>query len=201
MATHGRGGLRRGGLQPGIVISTTYARLNRLRKNPSSCHLEEVKPTKDLRICLIRQMPRFFASLRMTPQQRFSAACEGGLYISRPSFRRHSGERASTVSGRAHLGRSSRARRAPMTLFLQVEDRHKVPVSGGCEETILAQRRRGAKSRVEQALDFLGGLSGFVPEARDEMLLLAPGSVQGPGTLGQAVGLWPGCKSARWAFS
>jgi hypothetical protein len=67
------------------VLSTTHARLNRLRKNPSSCHPEEVKPTKDLRICLIRQMPRFFASLRMTPQQRFSAACEGGLYISRPS--------------------------------------------------------------------------------------------------------------------
>ena len=32
MKTLERGGFRRGGLQPGIAPSTTYARLNRLRK-------------------------------------------------------------------------------------------------------------------------------------------------------------------------
>jgi hypothetical protein len=35
-----------------------------------------VGTTKDLRICLIRQMPRFFASLRMTGRERFSAASQ-----------------------------------------------------------------------------------------------------------------------------
>jgi len=50
---------------------------NRLLESPRRCHPEEPKATKDLRFCLILQMPRFFASLRMTPTQRFSAACYG----------------------------------------------------------------------------------------------------------------------------
>ena len=39
---------------------------SRLLKNSGSCHPEEPKATKDLCICLISQMPGFFASLRMT---------------------------------------------------------------------------------------------------------------------------------------
>src|ERR1019366_5417141 len=55
-----------------------HDRLNRLRKNRQECHPEEPQATKDLRICLILQMQRFFASLRMTAPTSFSAACEGG---------------------------------------------------------------------------------------------------------------------------
>src|ERR1039458_670344 len=52
------------------------AGLNRLRKYRQNCHPEEPQATKDLRIFLILQMQRFFASLRMTARKHFSAACE-----------------------------------------------------------------------------------------------------------------------------
>jgi hypothetical protein len=47
----------------------------RLLNNRPNCHPEEPQATKDLRICLILQMQRFFASLRMTAPTSSSAAC------------------------------------------------------------------------------------------------------------------------------
>ena len=75
MKTLERGGFRRGGLY-------------RLRKNPSHCHPEEAKPTKDLCICLKIQIQGSFATLRMTAGKRFSAACKARRYELRldPTF-------------------------------------------------------------------------------------------------------------------
>jgi len=65
-------GAKHGNNQEGLVT----AGLNRLRKNRQDCHPEEPQATKDLCICLILQMQRFFASLRMTAPTSSSAACK-----------------------------------------------------------------------------------------------------------------------------
>jgi len=55
-----------------------------------------------------------------------------------------------------------------------------MPTQGSCEKTNnLTQRRKGAESRAEQSRGPLGVFCGFVPQARDEMLLLALGSFRG----------------------
>ncbi|MGA2982927.1 MAG: hypothetical protein ABSG32_03890 [Terriglobia bacterium] len=59
------------------------AGLNRRRKNPSKCHPEEAKPTKDRCICLKVQMQGSFAALRMTAFKRLSAACEAPPFQTR----------------------------------------------------------------------------------------------------------------------
>jgi len=50
---------------PALTCPISWSHSNSVLKNPEICHPEEPKATKDLGICLILQMQRFFASLRM----------------------------------------------------------------------------------------------------------------------------------------
>jgi len=57
-------------------------------EKPSCCHPEEPQATKDLRSSLKMQLPRFFASPRMTVPKRFSAGCEAPPF---PALQRNRG--------------------------------------------------------------------------------------------------------------